>query len=205
MEEKAKMFLEKDGRRKCLNVGSGVDYKASDEKEHWVNVDANPATEPDLVCRAEELSSNFEPDTFDEVHLIHVWEHCKDLLKVMEEIWAVMKPGGKLVVVTPDWTNEQAFADPTHEHVITPTTYAFICYPIYEANAQTGSRMSQLFPECDFDVKRRALIPIKDGDRYKDEEFARRHYMNTAEELQVELECVKPIRKFDIKKYQKRT
>lgn len=205
MEARSKMFLEKDGRRKCLNVGSGVDYKPSTEAEHWINLDINPDTVPDVVGRVEELSNLFEADTFDEVHVIHVWEHCEDLMKVMEEIWHVMKPGGKLVVVVPHWTSENAFADPTHRHVITPITFAFLSYPIYENNAQRGSHMSQLFPDCDFDVKRRAMIPIRDGDKFKDEDFASRHYLNVIEELQVELECVKPIRKFDIKKYQQRS
>ena len=199
------MFDPQDKRKKCLNVGSGVDYKPSNETELWVNVDINPGTEPDIVCAAEELSNVFEVDTFDEVHLIHVWEHCEDLLKVVEEIWAVMKSGGKLFVTSPHYSTENAFADPTHKHVITPTTYAFLSYPCYQENARTGSRMSQLFPQCDFDVKKRVAVPCRGGESFRDEKFAMRHYFEVIEEFQVELECVKPIRVFDIKQYQKRT
>ena len=190
--------------KKCLNVGSGIDYKASNETETWVNVDMNPSVEPDIVCSAEELSNHFEADTFDEVHLIHVWEHCDDLLKVMEEIWAVMKPGGKLVVVCPYFTAENAYADPTHKHQISRITYGFLSYPLYEDNAKRGTRMSQYFPECDFDIKKVVAIPCGGDESFRDEQFAIKHYFNVVDELQVELECVKPIRMFDIKQYQKR-
>lgn len=192
-------------KRKCLNVGSGVDYKPSTDTEDWINVDMNPKTEPDVVCRAEELSEKFEPDTFDEVHLIHVWEHCDDLIKVMEQIWAVMKHGGRLIVICPYYTAENAFADPTHKHVITRITYGFLSYHVYMANAKKGTHMSQLFPECDFDIEKMAGIPTANTAKFKDEEFAARHYVNVIEELQVELRCVKPIRMFDIKVYQQRS
>ena len=198
------MFDPQDKRKKCLNVGSGVDYKPSNETELWVNVDANPKVEPDIVCAAEELSNVFEVDTFDEVHTIHTLEHCEDTVKVMEEIWAVMKSGGKLISVCPHYTSENAFADPTHKRVITRITYAFFSYPVYEGNAKTGSHMSQLFPECDFDVVKLVAVPVRGDAKYKDEDFANKHYWNTIEELQAELTCVKPIRTFDIKQYQKR-
>ena len=193
-----------DQRKKCLNVGSGVDYKINNETEIWVNVDMNPAVEPDVVCRAEELDQHFDPDTFDEVHLIHVWEHCDDLILVMENIWAVMKAGGKLVVACPYHTSENATADPTHKHIISRITYGFLSYPNYEDNARRNTNMSQLFPECDFDVKKFVATPCKGAEKFRDEQFAIKHYFNVVEELQVELECVKPIRTFDITKYQKR-
>lgn len=190
--------------KKCLNIGSGTDYKPSTDTETWTNVDSNPAVEPDIVCAAEALSFEFPENTFDEVHLIHVWEHCKDLMKVMEQIWAVMKPGGKLVVVCPYYASENAFADPTHRHFINRNTFGFLSYPIYEDNAKRQTRMSQLFPQLDFDVKRMVAVPQTKTEHFKDEQFATKHYLNVIEELQVELECVKPIRTFDIKKYQTR-
>lgn len=191
--------------KKCLNVGSGVDYKPSTETEEWTNIDVNPAVKPDLVCRAEELPQHFEADTFDEVHVIHVWEHSNDLLEFMEAIWHVMKPGGKLIVSVPHYTSENAFADPTHKHVITPITFGFLSYPLYEGNAKRGTHMSQYFPNCDFDIKKRSVIPCAGDEQFKDEAFAIKHYFNVLDELQIELACVKPIRMFDIEQYQKRT
>ena len=192
-------------KRKCLNVGSGTDYKPSTETEDWVNIDKNPDVHPDHVMRIEDLPGVFAENTFDEVQLIHVWEHCEDLIEAMERIYYVMKPGAKLVVVTPYFTSESAFSDPTHKHFVTPVTFAFISYPCYEENARTGSRMSQLFPDCDFDVKKRVVVPLPGEEGFRDQDFAAKHYFDVLAELQVELECVKPIRKFDIRKYHKRT
>ena len=190
-------------RMRCLNVGSGLDYKSSTAEQEWTNFDSNPETKPDLVGHAENLSDYFDENMFDLVELIHVWEHCEDLILVMEQIWHVLKPGGKLIVVCPYYTAENAFADPSHKHVITPVTYAFLSYACYEANAKKGSRMSQLFPKCDFDIKRRVIVPCNAEAKFRDEEFAIKHYFNVVEELQVELEAVKPLRTFDITQYQK--
>lgn len=200
----SEVMEDKTIKRQCLNVGSGVDYKASNASEEWTNVDMNPRVEPDVVCAAEDLDKHFGADTFDEVHLIHVWEHCEDLIKVMEQIWRVMKAGGKLVVICPYWTAENAFADPTHRHCITRITYGFLSYHVYQANAAMGTRMSQLFPECDFDIEKMHGVPMDGKEKYKDQEFAVKHYMNVLEELQVELRCVKPIRTFDIREFQNR-
>lgn len=199
-----KVSLVDDGRRKCLNIGSGIDYKPSTDTEHWINLDKNPGVAPDVVGDLMDLRKLFDADTFDEVHLVHVLEHCPDSIAVMELIWAVMKRGGKLITVVPYFTSENAFADPTHVRVITPITFAFFSYPVYEANAKNRSRMSQLFPECDFDVKRRVLVPMNNASDFKDQDFAIKHYFNCVDEMQVEMECVKPIRRFDIKQYQDR-
>ena len=189
---------------RCLNVGSGIDYKVSTPEQDWVNIDMNPAVEPDIVCRVEDLQDQFPDNTFDEVHFIHVWEHCEDLMKAMEQIWAVMKPGGKLICSTPYYTAENATADPTHKHSISRITYGFLSYPIYEQNAKDKTAMSQLFPKCDFDVKKMVGVPCLPQEQFRDELFAQKHYFNVISELQVELECVKPVRMFDIKKYQSR-
>jgi hypothetical protein len=89
--------------------------------------------------------------------------------------------------------------------MITPMTYGFYSYPVMEWNAKNGTRMSQLFPGCDFDIKRRVAVPTPGGEKFRDEGFAQKHYFNVIEELQVELEAVKPIRMFDITKYQTRS
>ena len=65
--------------------------------------------------------------------------------------------------------------------------------------------MSQLFPKCDFDVNRRVLVPCQGDEVFRDEAFAVKHYFNVIDEMQIEMTCVKPIRMFDIKQYQKRT
>lgn len=191
-------------KKKCLNVGSGRDYKASTDAEEWVNFDINPEVYPDVVGDVAELARHFGENDFDEIHLLHVWEHCPDLMGVMEQIYHVLKPGGKLVIACPYYTNKWAQGDPTHCHTVGEHTFAFLNYPSYEDNAKKGSRMSQLFPKCDFDIVRIALVPMPENDTFKDERFAIKHYFNVVEEIQAELVAVKPIRSFDIKQYQKR-
>lgn len=48
-------------------------------------------------------------------------------IELMNEVWRVLKPGGKFLAVTPAFPSEAAFADPTHINAITPTTHAYFC------------------------------------------------------------------------------
>jgi len=191
-----------DKRIVCLNAGSGRDYRNSTTDEKWVNVDQNPKVNPDVVAPLEDLSQ-LADDTFDEVRLCHVWEHCDDLIRPMEELWRVMKHGARLVVQCPYYTNVWAWGDPTHKHAISEHTFMFLNYPAYESNAKRGTSMSQLFPKCDFDIKRIVKVPCAGTETFKDEAFAIKHYFNVIEEIQVELLAVKPLRHFDISEYQK--
>lgn len=190
--------------KKCLNIGSGTDYKKSTDAEQWVNFDINPDVHPDVLGDVDDLRVHFAENEFDEVHLIHVWEHCPDLMTSMEQIWRVLKPDGRLVIVAPYYTSRWSSGDPTHIHPIGEHTFGFLSYPIYEENAKKKTHMSQLFPECDFDIKKLVLVPLSEKETFKDQQFAIKHYFNVIDEIQAELVAVKPIRKFDLKQYQSR-
>jgi SAM-dependent methyltransferase len=47
----------------------------------------------------------------------------------MNEIYRVLKHGGKFYAVTPIYPNESAFVDPTHVNIITYKTYTYFCLP----------------------------------------------------------------------------
>ncbi len=51
-----------------------------------------------------------------EVHAKHFLEHFsgEDLIFVVEEMWRVTSPGGRLLVTVPDATSPNRYRDPTH-------------------------------------------------------------------------------------------
>jgi SAM-dependent methyltransferase len=58
----------------------------------------------------------FDGNSFENVICSHVLEHVGDFNKVIEEIYRILKPGGKLVVLLP---SEKTRQDPTHIHKFT--------------------------------------------------------------------------------------
>ena len=48
-------------------------------------------------------------------------------IRLMQEIWRVLEPGGRFYAVTPAFPHPEAFADPTHVNIITETTHEYFC------------------------------------------------------------------------------
>lgn len=187
--------------RMCLNLGSGRDYRHSDGENMWLNADKSEAVNPNVIADIDERLP-FDDDSFDLILLQHVLEHSKDIIKTMEEVWRVAKPGAEVLVVCPYYTNLWSWGDPTHTHAISEGTFGFFSYPVYEMNAKRGLSMSQLFPKCDFDYKTQKIkspTSIAEAD-----EYSIKHLWNVIEEIVAEMKVVKPVRMFDLAQYQKR-
>jgi len=48
-------------------------------------------------------------------------------IRLMNEIWRVLAPGGRLYALTPAYPNPAAFVDPTHVNTITEHTHEYFC------------------------------------------------------------------------------
>jgi SAM-dependent methyltransferase len=48
-------------------------------------------------------------------------------IRVMNEIWRVLAPGGLCYALTPGWPHEPAMRDPTHVNFITEHTHEYFC------------------------------------------------------------------------------
>ncbi len=56
----------------------------------------------------------FDDESFDEVRIFHVLEHLKFPLKVMEEVWRILKPNGIVRIKVPYWKIFSIFMNPFH-------------------------------------------------------------------------------------------
>jgi len=52
---------------------------------------------------------------------------CFPFVRLMDEIWRVLAPGGRLYSVTPAFPGPEAFQDPTHVNFITDKTWRYFC------------------------------------------------------------------------------
>jgi SAM-dependent methyltransferase len=141
-----------------LNLGCGKFAKIS----NGINVDIDPACEPDLVWDLNQLPLPFEDNKFDRVNLIHIFEHLGDpwlikkpyvkwFFEFWNEIWRVLKPGGLVQFIAPNINNEQTWGDPGHCRAITPQTLCFLSKKIYQMNVDMTSPMTQYDIQCDFE------------------------------------------------------
>lgn len=83
-----------------LHVGCGNTYLPG-----FVNIDNDPASVADIQADAMDLP--FPPDSVDEIHAYHLIEHF-DLIHahyLLAHWFSLMKPGGTLVIETPDLTD----------------------------------------------------------------------------------------------------
>jgi len=94
---------------RVLDVGCGVNkYPGA------IGIDRNPHTRADVLCDLDRFPYPFADNSFDAVRAIHVIEHVSDVIRAMEEFHRILRPGGRLLVVTPHYTDFSSFCDPTH-------------------------------------------------------------------------------------------
>lgn len=48
-------------------------------------------------------------------------------VRLMDEVWRVLAPGGRFYALTPAWPHPEAFTDPTHVNIITDRTHTYFC------------------------------------------------------------------------------
>lgn len=88
------------------NLGSGPQPKPG-----FINVDLkNADIDADLNCNWVFASDN----SADFVLSAHVFEHLKDPIHTMNELYRILKPGGRAEIHVPSTDGRGAFQDPTH-------------------------------------------------------------------------------------------
>ena len=94
---------------RTLDVGCGINkYPGS------IGIDVNPRTKADVVCNLDHFPYPFRDGAFTEIRAIHVIEHVADVIKMLEEFYRLLEPGGMVVIATPHYTDFSSFCDPTH-------------------------------------------------------------------------------------------
>jgi SAM-dependent methyltransferase len=48
-------------------------------------------------------------------------------VRLMDEVWRVLVPGGRFYALTPAYPHPEAFTDPTHVNIVTDRTHAYFC------------------------------------------------------------------------------
>lgn len=97
---------------RILNLGNGKDLSIAGA----VRVDSNPDTYPDIVHDLNKIPWPFDEGAFDAIYCKDVIEHLDDIVRTMEEIHRIARPGARVHITTPHFSCANSFTDPTHRH-----------------------------------------------------------------------------------------
>ena len=90
-----------------------------------IGVDSNPRSAADVLCDLDHPPYPFADNSFDEVRAVHVVEHTENVIQFMEEVHRLLRPGGRLYLVTPHHSDTSSFTDPTHRWHLTSQSFTY--------------------------------------------------------------------------------
>lgn len=94
---------------RTLDVGCGVNKAPGS-----LGVDRNPRTRADVLCDLDHFPYPFCDSSFDRLQAVHVIEHLADVIKSVDEFARLVRPGGRISIVTPHYTDFASWCDPSH-------------------------------------------------------------------------------------------
>jgi hypothetical protein len=126
-----------------LNLGSG-----KQKMEGFLNVDSVAFEGVDIVHDLRVTPWPWENDNVEQVHCSHFLEHLagEERVSFFNELFRVMKKGAQAQIITPHWSHDCAYGDPTHKWPpISGWTFMYLNKFWRDANAPHVSY------SCDFD------------------------------------------------------
>lgn len=96
---------------KILDVGCGRNKHPGS-----VGLDYNPKTGADVIHDLGAFPYPFQDNEFDLIIGNHVIEHIPDVMGFVGELYRITRPGGRIRLLTPHYTNPDWPTDPTHRN-----------------------------------------------------------------------------------------
>ena len=103
-----------------LNLGCG-----NKKEVGYVNVDS-ALNNPDKIWDLNVFPYPWAKNSIDEIRMRHVLEHLDDLIAVMNEVWTVLKPKGRVDIEVPYVNHFQAIGHPQHKHFFHWGTFGWL-------------------------------------------------------------------------------
>ncbi len=168
-----------------LNLGCGRKPVAG-----ALNLDLSPNVGADLVHDLDRVPWPLPSGRFREVHAYDVIEHLDDVIKTMDEIHRVCRPGAIVHITVPHFSCANAFTDLTHRHHFGCSS--FDCFdPAHELAFYSRARFRRRMMRIVFHPTLINKIVHRLANRYPDPYERRWAWMFPAWFLSIELEALK--------------
>jgi SAM-dependent methyltransferase len=154
----------------------------------------------DLVHDLEVIPYPLPENCADTIHLSHVLEHLASPLPVLEEVWRLARPGGRVLIRTPHYSGMYAWVDPTHRRAFSLGSFHYFGENAY--SYYTSARFRVMHVQLKYFMEEelwpwphrlwgRAVQWFLDRHQTFGERFLA-YLVGGIEELRVTLEAVKP-------------
>jgi SAM-dependent methyltransferase len=133
-----------------LDIGCGVN-----KKEGFTGIDSIAMEGVDIVLDVRQTPWPFEDNSVDEVNCSHFLEHLTGAERVsfFNELYRILKPKATALIITPAWSNERAYGDPTHQWPpVTSWTYLYLNKDWREGTPTQKPNAPHTGYTCDFDA-----------------------------------------------------
>ena len=106
-----------------LNLACGKKYL-----KDYVNLDIDAKYKPDVVWNLDKFPYPFEDNSFNEILASHILEHVDKPDKTMKELYRILKPNGKLIILFPYHKHPNAWFGFEHKRAIIKETFEYFYY-----------------------------------------------------------------------------
>jgi predicted SAM-dependent methyltransferase len=149
--------------------------------EGYFGVDVAPGDNVDAVVDLEVYPWPIESNSAEDIVCNHYVEHTTDFMKFMDEVYRILKPGGKVKFVAPYYNSVRCWQDPTHKRAISEASFLYCNKQWREAN-----KLSHYPITCDFDYTYGYDISTTWANRSEEaRNFAMLHYTNVINDIHV--------------------
>lgn len=105
-----------------LELGRG-----EDAREGFYGIDCLELEGLDVLADLNEPLSLLPDNCAESIYSRHTLEHVENFLPLMQEIWRIARPGARIEIIVPHFSNAFAHSDPTHVRVFgLLTMYYFV-------------------------------------------------------------------------------
>lgn len=113
-------------------------------------IDINPRSQADVIHDLNDTPWPFPDNSFDIVIAEHVVEHLQDVVRTVEEVHRILRPGGVWYVEVPHFSSHHQHTDPTHLHSFGARSFDYFVpaaggvYSFHYARADFRKRLARL-------------------------------------------------------------
>jgi SAM-dependent methyltransferase len=113
-------------------------------------VDIIPGSQADLIHDLNKFPYPLGDSEWDRVICLDVLEHVDDVVKTVEEIWRISRPGALVEISAPFMSSVHYHTDPTHKRAFTSRSFDYFC-PGRPLHRYGYSKASFELIDCEYD------------------------------------------------------
>lgn len=111
------------------------------KKEGFLGVDSIAFPGVDFIQDVTQTPWQWEDSSVDEAYASHFLEHLTNLenrwerVKFFNELYRILKPGGKVTLIFPHWASNRYYGDPTHKEPFSEMGFFYLSKAWRDVNA----------------------------------------------------------------------